>query len=129
MSRHRLYTSRPSQRTARLAWDYFMSRFPNAIKSGRTCELGYSPNVDHCGPGWVFRLGSLETDTLHWKGGEEIFSTVLSGNLKNYISLCDCECPEPKSGVALVSMSCPIHNSPGDYQHRAAIAEAGGQQS
>lgn len=25
--------------------------------------------------------------------------------------LCDCQCPEPESGVALVSMGCPIHNS------------------
>ena len=23
--------------------------------------------------------------------------------------VCDCECPEPKSGAALVSESCPIH--------------------
>lgn len=23
---------------------------------------------------------------------------------------CDCECPEPKSGVALVSHECPVHN-------------------
>ncbi len=24
---------------------------------------------------------------------------------------CDCQCPTPKSGVALVSESCPIHGS------------------
>jgi hypothetical protein len=23
---------------------------------------------------------------------------------------CDCECPEPESGVALCSNSCPVHN-------------------
>ena len=23
---------------------------------------------------------------------------------------CDCQCPEPKNGVALVSNYCPIHN-------------------
>ena len=24
--------------------------------------------------------------------------------------ICDCQCPEPESGVALVSNGCPIHN-------------------
>lgn len=24
--------------------------------------------------------------------------------------VCDCQCPEPSSGVALISMDCPIHN-------------------
>lgn len=24
--------------------------------------------------------------------------------------LCDCECPEPEVGVALISEECPVHN-------------------
>ncbi len=78
------YTSRPKPRQARLAWDYFMDRDPALKTTKRTLELFYSPNIQGDGPGWVLEIGHLEADTLHWKGGEDISHTVLSGNLQSW---------------------------------------------
>lgn len=81
-----LYTQRPKQRRASQAWDYFMRHYPALRTTLRALELGYSPSVDHCGPGWVMHVGHLPTDTLHWKGGTQVFYTVLSGNIpRNYL--------------------------------------------
>lgn len=77
------YSQRPIQRAARRAWDHFMDKHSYLRATKRALELGYSPNVDGYGPGWILHAGSLAEDTLHWKGGKGIFYTVLCGNIKD----------------------------------------------
>ena len=74
------YTSRPNQKAARRAWDYFAKKHP---AGRRTVTLGYSPNVDGYGPGWIWQLGSLEIDTLHWKGGDMLLFNALCGSIRD----------------------------------------------
>lgn len=64
-----IYHERPRQRMARKAWDYFMKHHPTKI---RRIELGYTPNYHGDGPGWIWDLGHIESDTLHWHGSESI---------------------------------------------------------
>lgn len=73
------YTERPKQRAARDAWDYFMSVHPAKTRS---IELFYSPNISGYGPGWIWQLGHLEEDTLHWKGGDSLIFDALSSNIR-----------------------------------------------
>lgn len=59
-----------------------MDRHPYLRRTKRSLELCYSPNVDGDGPGWVMWVGSLESDTMHWRGGAGIIHTALCGNIR-----------------------------------------------
>ena len=76
-----IYTSRPTQRQARWAWDYFMERYPALKTTKRRLELGYSPNLDRYGPGWIMEVGHLEHDFLAWHGSDPIIYTALCGTI------------------------------------------------
>lgn len=44
------------------------------------------------------------------KGGPRLYTP----EAKESLLACDCQCPEPKSGAALVSEGCPVHG--GDFR-------------
>jgi hypothetical protein len=73
-----IYTTRPKQRIARKAWDYFVKKQP---PGKRGVELAYSPNIYGDGPGWIYQLDHTENDLNHWHGSEDIIFTILSSNL------------------------------------------------
>ena len=45
-------------------------------------------------------------------GTEEIEHTMklMTAEIFENAPVCNCQCPEPESGAALISMDCPIHN-------------------
>lgn len=79
------YTSRPKQKRARVAWDYFMAQYSWMKTTTRTLTLSYSPNLDYYGPGWYMMPSVKDDDTLHWKGSQMTFKALFS-TVKNWES-------------------------------------------
>lgn len=107
------YTARPpnTARAARRAWDYFRAKFPKrAIGS-----LYYTPNYKGDFKGWIaewhFTNEQMDEITKCWGVGywdDWKYAAASSAQIHRW-AICDCQNPEPDSGVAGVSESCPIH--------------------
>jgi hypothetical protein len=108
-----IYSTRPpaTARAARRAWDYFRAKHPKKTIG----KLYYTPNFEGDFKGWIaeWQFTNEEMDRImgcwgvgYWDDWK--YKAASSYDIQRWAQ-CDCQCPEPESGVAGVSEGCPVH--------------------